>query len=180
MIRIRDEVNREATGFGVVVGDVRIRRADLPEANSQAVFLRMQTERQREAAQFRAQGSEQAQRIRAEARREVARITGEANGSAEQIRGAADAERVSIFAKAYGKDPEFFAFFRSMLAYTDSLKPAFSRFVLSPDSDFFRYFRNPSPQSHQLGGQAPPAPAPSAAAPQPGSPSTPPAPAPAQ
>jgi modulator of FtsH protease HflC len=181
MTRIRDEVNREANGFGVIVGDVRIRRADLPEANSQAVFLRMQTERQREAAQFRAQGSEQAQRIRAEAQREVARITGEANGSAEQIRGAADAERVRIFADAYGKDPEFFAFFRSMLAYTDSLKPAFSRFVLSPNSDFFRYFRNPSPQGSRAEAPMPSAPpAPSAAPAAPAAPSTPAAPAPAQ
>ena len=99
MEKIKDELNREATGFGVLVNDVRIRRADLPEANSQAVFQRMKTERQREAAQFRAQGGEQAQRIRAEADRSVARITGEANGSAEEIRGSADAERNRIFAR---------------------------------------------------------------------------------
>ena len=92
----------------------------------------MQTERQREAAQFRAQGAEQAQRIRAESDRQVARILGEANGAAEQIRGSADAERNRIFADAYSRDPEFFAFFRSLQAYTDSLKPSQSRFVLSP------------------------------------------------
>jgi modulator of FtsH protease HflC len=161
MSRIKDELNREATGFGVVVNDVRIRRADLPEANSQAVFQRMQTERQREAAQFRAQGGEQAQRIRAEADREVARITGEANGSAEMIRGAADAERNRIFAEAYNRDPEFFDFFRSIQAYTDSLKPSLSRFLLSPDSEFFRYFRGPGTSSIKPGqtgqtlGQAP-------------------------
>jgi membrane protease subunit HflC len=144
MGRIRDEVNREAANFGVEIVDVRIRRADLPDANSQAVFQRMQTERQREAAQFRAQGAEQAQRIRAESDRQVARILGEANGAAEQIRGAADAERNRIFAQAYSRDPEFFAFFRSLQAYTDSLKPAQSRFVLSPDAEFFRFMRDPN------------------------------------
>jgi membrane protease subunit HflC len=160
MAKIKDEVNREAGGFGVIVADVRIRRADLPEANSQAVFQRMQTERQREAAQFRAQGGEQAQRIRAEADRSVARITGEANGTAEQVRGSADAERNRIFAEAYSRDPEFFNFFRSTQAYTDSLKPSVSRFVLSPDSEFFRYFRSPeAPAPTTSGGQAPARPA---------------------
>jgi membrane protease subunit HflC len=143
MGKIKDEVNREASGFGVQIVDVRIRRADLPEANSQAVFQRMQTERQREAAQFRAEGSEQAQRIRAESDRSVARVLGEANGAAEQIRGSADAERSRLFAEAYSRDPDFFAFFRSLQAYTESMKPAQSRFVLSPDSDFFRYLRSP-------------------------------------
>ena len=131
------------------------------EANSQAVFERMKTERQREAAQFRAQGGEQAQRIRAEADRTVARITGEANGSAETVRGSADAERNRIFADAYSRDPEFFDFFRSIQAYTDALKPAYSRFLLSPDSEFFRYFRGPGTssikpgQQGQTSGQAP-------------------------
>jgi membrane protease subunit HflC len=164
-------VNREAQGFGVIVADVRIRRADLPEANSQAVFQRMQTERQREAAQFRAQGGEQAQRIRAEADREVARITGEANGSSEEVRGSADAERNRIFADAYSRDPEFFRFFRSIQAYTDSLKPSLSRFLLSPDSEFFRYFRDPSPPGARSGPAAAspaaaPTPAPAAPVPQ--------------
>jgi membrane protease subunit HflC len=155
MAKIREEVNREATGFGVAVVDVRIRRADLPEANSQAVFQRMQTERQREAAQFRAQGSEQAQRIRAEADRTVARLQGEANGSAEQIRGSADAERNRIFNSAYTKDPEFFAFYRSMQAYVDSLKPSVSRFVLRPDSEFFRFLQNPVAPALKGNGQVP-------------------------
>ena len=136
--------------------DVRIRRADLPDANSQAVFQRMQTERQREAAQFRAQGAEQAQRIRAESDRTVARILGEANGAAEQIRGSADAERNRIFADAYSRDPEFFAFFRSLQAYTESLKPSQSRFVLSPDSEFFRYLRNPNGTGGKPGQCLPP------------------------
>jgi membrane protease subunit HflC len=144
MAKIKEELNREATGFGVVIADVRIRRADLPEANSQAVFQRMQTEREREAAQFRAQGGEQAQRIRAEADRSVARITGEANGAAEAIRGSADAERNRIYAEAYSRDPQFFDFYRSTQAYRDSFKPAQTRLLLSPDSDFFRFFRSPS------------------------------------
>jgi membrane protease subunit HflC len=163
MGRIKDEVNREASGFGVEIADVRIRRADLPEANSQAVFQRMQTERQREAAQFRAEGSEQAQRIRAESDRSVARILGEANGAAEQIRGSADAERSRLFAEAYSRDPDFFAFFRSLQAYTESMKPSQSRFVLTPDSDFFRYLRSPD-------GGARPAASPPAAGP--GNPAT--------
>jgi len=162
MAKIKDEVNREATGFGVVVIDVRIRRADLPDANSQAVFQRMQTERQREAAQFRAQGSEQAQRIRAEADRSVAKLRGEANGQANEIRGSADAERIRIFADAYDKDPDFFAFYRSMQAYVDTLKPSNTRFLLRPDSEFFRYLQNPNsvlPTVPKVAGQPVPAPA---------------------
>jgi modulator of FtsH protease HflC len=172
MVKIRDEVNRESTGFGIVVTDVRIRRADLPEANSQAVFQRMQTEREREAAQFRAQGGEQAQRIRSEADRSVARITGEANGAAESIRGAADAERNRIFAEAYSRDPQFFDFYRSTQAYRDSLKPAQTKLLLSPDSEFFRFFRNPSGGPPGTGAPQPPAQpaAPSAPAPAPAAP----------
>ena len=159
MEKIKDELNREATGFGVLVNDVRIRRADLPEANSQAVFERMKTERQREAAQFRAQGGEQAQRIRAESDRTVARITGEANGASEEIRGSADAERNRIFAEAYSRDPEFFDFFRSIQAYTESLKPSLTRFLLSPDSEFFRYFRDPGVPAAKQQSQLPTPPA---------------------
>jgi membrane protease subunit HflC len=159
MAKIKDEVNREATGFGVVVADVRIRRADLPDANSQAVFQRMQTERQREAAQFRAQGSEQAQRIRAEADRGVARLRGEANGASNEIRGSADADRIRIFANAYNRDPDFFAFYRSMQAYTDTMKPGNTRFLLHPDSDFFRYMQNPLSPLPKVAGQPPAAPA---------------------
>jgi membrane protease subunit HflC len=131
-------------GLGIDIVDVRIRRADLPDANSQAVFDRMKTQRAQEAAQYRAEGAQENQRLRAEADRQVAQLLGEANGAAEQIRGAADAAKVSIFADAYGRDPEFFAFYRSMQAYTDGLKPAQTRFILRPDSDFFRYLFNPT------------------------------------
>ncbi|MFG1296822.1 MULTISPECIES: protease modulator HflC [Xanthobacter] len=143
MRQIGEQVNREAAGFGITVVDVRIRRADLPEANSQAVFQRMQTERQREAAEIRAQGNEAAQRLRARADREAAIVLAEANSKGEQLRGEGDAERNRIFADAFGRDPDFFTFYRSMQAYEASMKASDTRLVVSPDSSFFRYFRDP-------------------------------------
>jgi membrane protease subunit HflC len=144
MGRIREQLDKEADGYGIQVVDVRIRRADLPEQNSQAVYQRMQTERQREAAEFRAQGAQKAQEIRSTADREATVIVAEANSKGEQTRGEGDAERNRLFAEAYGKDPDFFAFYRSMSAYENGLKSADTRFLLRPDSDFFRYFGNPS------------------------------------
>jgi modulator of FtsH protease HflC len=144
MGRIRDQLDKEADGYGIGVVDVRIRRADLPEQNSQAVYQRMQTERQREAAEFRAQGGQKAQEIRSKADRDATVIVAEANSQAEQVRGAGDGERNRLFAEAYGKDPDFFAFYRSMTAYENGLKSADTRFLLKPDSDFFKYFGNPS------------------------------------
>jgi modulator of FtsH protease HflC len=144
MNRIRDEVNRQAQGLGIQVVDVRLRRADLPEQNSQAVFQRMQTERQREAADIRARGSEQSQTIRARADREVTVLRAEAMKESEKLRGAGDAEKVRVLAEAFQRDPEFFSFFRSMQAYDSALQPEDTRLVLSPDSDFFRYFRGPT------------------------------------
>jgi membrane protease subunit HflC len=126
------------------VVDVRIRRADLPEQNSQAVYQRMQTERQREAAEFRAQGGQKAQEIRSSADREATVIVAEANSTAEQIRGEGDGERNRLFAEAYGKDADFFAFYRSMTAYENGLKSNDTRFLLRPDSDFFKFFSNSS------------------------------------
>jgi membrane protease subunit HflC len=144
MGKIRDQLDHEADGYGIQVVDVRIRRADLPEANSQAVYQRMQTERQRQAAEFRAQGGQKAQEIRSHADREATVIVAEANSKGEQTRGEGDAERNRLFAEAYGKDPDFFAFYRSMSAYEHGLKSSDTRFLLKPDSDFFRYFGNPS------------------------------------
>jgi len=144
MQRIRDQLDREADGYGIQVVDVRIRRADLPEQNSQAVYLRMKTEREREAAEFRAQGGQKAQEIRSKADREATVIEAEARSQAEQTRGVGDAERNRLFAEAYGKDADFFAFYRSMAAYENGLKSSDTRFLLRPDSDFFRYFGNPS------------------------------------
>jgi membrane protease subunit HflC len=144
MNRIRDQVDREADAYGIQVVDVRIRRADLPEQNSQAVYQRMQTERQREAAEFRAQGGQKAQEIRSNADREATVIVAEANSTAEQTRGDGDGERNRLFAEAYGKDPDFFAFYRSMSAYENGLKSADTRFLLRPDSEFFKFFGSPS------------------------------------
>jgi membrane protease subunit HflC len=144
MNKIRDQLDKEADGYGIQVVDVRIRRADLPDANSQAVYQRMQTERQREAAEFRAQGGQKAQEIRSKADREATVIIADANSTAEQIRGAGDGERNRLFAEAYGQDAEFFAFYRSMTAYENGLKQGDTRYLLRPDSEFFRFFANPS------------------------------------
>jgi modulator of FtsH protease HflC len=144
MGRIRDQLDKESDSYGIAVVDVRIRRADLPEQNSQAVYQRMQTERQREAAEFRAQGGQKAQEIRSRADRDATVIVAEANSQAEQTRGAGDGERNRLFAEAYGKDPDFFAFYRSMTAYENGLKSSDTRFLLKPDSDFFKYFGNSS------------------------------------
>lgn len=143
MGRIRDDVNREAERYGIAVVDVRLRRVDLPGANSQAVFQRMQTERAREAAEARALGSQQGQEIRARAEREATIIIAEAQRKADEIRGQGEGERNRIFADAFGRDPEFFAFYRSMQAYEVSLKAGETRMVLSPDSPFFRFFNDP-------------------------------------
>ncbi|UOK72891.1 protease modulator HflC [Ancylobacter polymorphus] len=174
MARIRNQVNREATGFGIDVIDVRIRRADLPEANSQAVFQRMQTERQREAAEIRAQGGEAAQTIRSRADRDSTIIVAEANATADQLRGEGEAERNEIFAQAYNQDRAFFDFYRSMQAYEASLKGSDTRMLLAPDSEFFRFFSNPTARADAVLGT--PA-APAAAQPAPAVPAAPLAPA---
>jgi membrane protease subunit HflC len=143
MVSIRDLVNGEAVRLGVEVVDVRIRRADLPKQISDRVFDRMRTERAREAAEFRAQGAETAQRIRARADRDVVVLRADSQRQADQTRGEGDAERNRIFAEAYNADPQFFAFYRSMQAYETGLKAADTRLILSPTSDFFRFFGQP-------------------------------------
>ena len=143
MKRIAKQVNEEGKEFGIEVVDVRIKRADLPRPNSQSVFARMKAERDREAAEFRADGAAAANRIRATADREVTVLTAEANRKSEQMRGEGDGERNRIFAEAFGKDPDFFAFYRSMQAYDTSMQAKGTRMLLSPDSEFFRYFNNP-------------------------------------
>jgi membrane protease subunit HflC len=144
MARVREQLENEAKAFGISIVDVRIRRADLPEANSQAVYERMKTERQREAAEFRAQGSQRSQEIRAKADRDVTVLLAEAQSKGETTRGEGDAERNRIFADAFGKDQDFFAFYRSMQAYEAALRSNDTRMLLKPDSDFFRFFVNPS------------------------------------
>jgi membrane protease subunit HflC len=142
MVRIREQVNTEGARFGVRTIDARIRRADLPREISEKVYGRMQTERAREAAEYRAQGSEQAQKITAKADRDVVVLRASAQQQADQVRGQGDAERNRIFAEAYGQDPDFFTFYRSMQAYDASFKGRDTRFVTAPTSDFFRYFGN--------------------------------------
>ena len=144
MVQMRDELDRRAQEFGIKVVDARIRRADLPLKNSEAVYARMKTERQREAAEFRAEGSQKSQEIRAKADRDVTVIVADANQQSEQIRGQGDADRNRIFADAYTQDPSFFAFYRSMQAYERSMQKGNTNLVLGPDSDFFRYFGDPA------------------------------------
>ena len=153
MNRIAQQVNKEGNDFGLEVVDVRIKRADLPEQNSKSVFDRMRAERQREAAEFRAQGTAEANRIKATADREATVIRAEATRKGEQTRGAGDAERNKIYAEAYTKDQEFFEFYRSMQAYEHGLKSEDTRLLISPESDFFKYFSDPH-------GKAPATPAP--------------------
>jgi membrane protease subunit HflC len=155
MARVREQLDREAQAYGISVIDVRIRRADLPDQNSQAVYQRMQTERQREAAEFRGQGSQRAQEIRSKADRDVTVLIADATSKSEQIRGEGDGERNRIFADAFGRDADFFAFYRSMQAYEAGMKHGDTRMLLRSDSEFFRYFVDPSGKPKD--GAAPPA-----------------------
>ena len=149
MNQIRDIAKREAVEFGVEVIDVRLTRTDLPTQNLESTFARMRAEREREAADEIARGNEAAQRVRAAADREVVEVTSEARKNAEIIRGEADATRNNVYAEAFGKDPEFFAFTRSLTAYERALQGGNSSIVLSPDSEFFNYLGGPG-----IGGAA--------------------------
>jgi membrane protease subunit HflC len=137
---IRDGMNAESKNFGIQVVDVRIRRTDLPQQNSDAIYRRMTQERVREANEYRAQGEQISQEIRSKADRDATVIVAEAQRQAEITRGQGDAEKNRIYAEAFGKDPDFFAFYRSMSAYQSSIKGDNTTVILSPDSDFFRYF----------------------------------------
>jgi len=165
MRTIASQVNQEAEPFGVKVVDVRIKRVDLPEPNMQAIYRRMQTERQQQAAEIRAEGEGASRGIRADADRQVTVIKAEATGESERIRGDGDAERNRIYADAFNKDPDFFAFYRSMQAYEASLKSDGTRLLLSPDSQFFQYFNGDTGKTAQ-----PPSPAPSKPAEKPAAP----------
>jgi membrane protease subunit HflC len=143
MQQIAAQVNSEGQQLGLEVVDVRIKRADLPEQNSKSVFERMRAERQREAAEFRAEGAAKANEIKATADRQATVIKAEANRTSEEKRGEGDAERNKIYAAAYTQDPEFFEFYRSMQAYEKGLKSSDTRLLITPDSDFFKYFADP-------------------------------------
>jgi membrane protease subunit HflC len=139
---IQNDVNTEAQNFGITIVDVRIKRADLPPANSEAIYARMQTERQREAKEFRAQGAEMAAKITSTADKEVTVILANANKQSEIMKGEGDGTRNRIFAQAFGKDPEFFGFYRAMQSYEKALIGGDTSLILSPDSDFFKFFGN--------------------------------------
>lgn len=143
MVDIRNEMNSDADGFGIKVVDVRIRHADLPPQNSEAIYRRMQQERKREANQFRAEGEEISQRVKARAEREVTVLVAEATRESEILRGQGDAQKTKILGDAYSQDPDFFAFYRSMEAYQDAMPPDSTTMVLSPTSPFFQYFESP-------------------------------------
>jgi membrane protease subunit HflC len=140
MDQITKDVNTEASKLGIEIIDVRIKRADLPQANSEAIYRRMQTERQREAKEFRAEGAEIAQTVKSTADKEVTIILAEANKKSQILKGEGDGQRNKIFANAFGKDPSFFSFYRSMQSYEKSLVGKDTSLILSPDSDFFKYF----------------------------------------
>lgn len=150
MAQIAERVNVEAKDLGITIADVRIKRADLPEANNQAIYARMKTEREREAREFRAQGAEISQRIRSRADREKVVLVAEAQKQSQILRGEGDGKAVRISAEAFGTDVEFFTFYRSMQAYRESLGGEGTTMVLSPDSDFFRYFGSMSGDASQF------------------------------
>jgi membrane protease subunit HflC len=139
MNKIRDQARRDASNLGVEIIDVRLTRTDLPEQNLESTFARMRAERQREAADEIARGNEAAQKVRATADRTMVELTSEARKNAEVVRGEADAQRNAIYADAFGRDPEFFAFTRSLTSYERALQSGNSSIVLSPDSEFFDY-----------------------------------------
>jgi len=142
MQQVRDEVNAQSKGFGIDVVDVRIKRADLPEQNSEAIYARMKSERQREAAGYRAEGARQAQQIRADADRQRIEIIADSNKQSQILRGQGDGDAIHITADAYGKDEAFFTYYRSLEAYRAALTGSNTTFVLSPDSPFFKYLEN--------------------------------------
>ena len=149
MSLIQEGVNKEADNFGITIVDVRIKRADLPQANSDAIFKRMQTEREREAKEFRAKGAEMAAEITANADKEVTVILANAEKSSQILKGEGDGKRNKIFADAFGKDPEFFAFYRAMQAYEKALIGGETSLILSPDSEFFKFFGNINQKQNQ-------------------------------
>ncbi|MGH7117368.1 MAG: protease modulator HflC [Stellaceae bacterium] len=165
MRQIRDDVARAAKPFGIDVVDVRIRRADLPSQNSEAIYARMRSERQQQAALYRGEGAQAATTVRANADRERTVILADAQRKGQEARGTGDAQAISIYAAAFGQDKKFFAFYRSMQAYRDALEGHNTSFVLTPQSNFFRFFNNldgtpttPEPPKSALAGPAKAAP----------------------
>lgn len=142
MTKIKEAVSRESEIFGINIVDVRIMRADLPKENSDAIFARMQTAREKEAREIRAKGAEEASKIRAEADKQKTIILAEANKESDLARGSGEAEATRIYANSYGRDPEFADFYRSMNAYKEAFKSDKTKMIISPDGEFFKYFGN--------------------------------------
>jgi membrane protease subunit HflC len=154
MVQIRDDVGEQAKPFGIDVVDVRLRRADLPEENSQAIYARMQSEREQQARQYRGEGAEAAQNVRANAERERTVILAEAQRDAQRVRGDGDGQSIKIYADAFNQDKEFFAFYRSLQAYREGLNGKDTSFVLSPEGNFFRFFGGWAGEGAATGGAA--------------------------
>lgn len=165
MAAIQNQVNEEARRFGIQIVDVRIRRTDLPEENTQAILARMQSERERVAREARAEGAEVAQRVRAGADRERVVLLAEAQAQADILRGQGEQDAIRIFADAFQRDPQFFQFWRTMQAYREAFGEGETRLLLSPDSEFFRFFRESLPAQSAAPGAAPAQPAAAQAAP---------------
>ena len=168
MRQIRDDVAQEAKPFGINVVDVRLRRADLPVENSEAIYARMQSEREQQARQYRGEGAEAAQNVRANAERERTVILAEAQRDAQRVRGDGDAKAVKLYGDAFGQDKQFFTFYRSLQAYREALNGRDTSFVLTPEGNFFRFFGGwpgavgaPSAATAPSGAAAPAAAAPS-------------------
>jgi membrane protease subunit HflC len=142
MMKIKDAVSNESQIFGVNIIDVRIMRGDLPKENSEAIFARMQTEREKEAREIRAKGAEEAQKIKAEADKQRTIIIAEAKRKSDITKGNGEAESTRIYANAFGRDPEFADFYRSMSAYKEAFHSEKTKMIISPDSEFFKYFGN--------------------------------------
>jgi len=173
MAEIRRQVNEEARQFGIEVMDVRIRRTDLPEENTQAILSRMQSERERVAREARAEGAEVAARVRAGADRERTVLLAEAHAQSDILRGQGEQEAIRIFAEAFQRDPQFFDFWRSMQAYREAFSEGDTRLLLSPDNEFFRYFRGTGQANGRAAGQGNAQAAPAPATPPPAAPAAP-------
>ena len=152
MVQIRDDVAAQAKPFGIDVVDVRLRRADLPEENSQAIYARMQSEREQQARQYRGEGAEASQTVKANAERERTVILAEAQRDAQRVRGDGDAQSIKTYADAFGQDKDFFAFYRSLQAYRDALNGHDTSFILTPEGNFFRFFSGVPGTGQAAGG----------------------------
>lgn len=158
MTNIQTEVNTQMQNFGVTIVDVRIRRADLPQENTDAILSRMKSERQRVAAQARAEGAEASQKIKADAERERTVLVADAKATADKLRGEGEAEATKVYAKAFGQDPAFFSIWRTLQGYRDIFDSGAGRIVVSPNNDYLKYLQAPPPPDPSRADPSPPGP----------------------